>query len=185
MKQSRATNRYAKALLELSIEKGVVDSSYNDMALVYSTCLNNKELILLLKSPIIKTDKKIKILTNIFEKEISVFSMNFIMIIVKKNREALLPQIAKAFVSQYKKHKNIQEAIVTTAIPLNNDLKASIIQYIKMNGEIEVELEEVVDENIIGGAIIKIGDKQLDASVVSQISELRQMFNKNLYLQDF
>ena len=54
-----------------------------------------------------------------------------------------------------------------------------------MNGEIEVELEEVVDENIIGGAIIKIGDKQLDASVVSQISELRQMFNKNLYLQDF
>ena len=185
MNQSRATTRYAKALLELSIEKNVIESSYNDMALVDSTCLKNKELILLLKSPVIKTEKKLRILKQIFEKEISVFSMNFIAIIVKKNREALLPQIANAFVSQYKKHKNIQEAIVTTAIPLTKELKSAIIRYIKKNGEIEVELTEVVDKNIIGGAIIKIGDKQLDASVVSQISELRQMFNKNLYLQDF
>ena len=56
---------------------------------------------------------------------------------------------------------------------------------IKEGSDKSVELTEVVDENIIGGAIIRMGDKQLDASVSSELSELRQMFNKNLYLQDF
>ena len=140
---------------------------------------------MLLKSPIIKTEKKLKILQQIFEKEISAFSMNFILIVAKKNREALLPQIARSVVHQYKKHKNIQEAKVTTASPLTDELRSAIIKYIKKNSNMDVELCEEVDEKIIGGAIIKIGDKQLDASVVSQIYELRQMFNKNLYLQDF
>ncbi len=64
-------------------------------------------------------------------------------------------------------------------------MKAEVISFIKRHDDKKVELTEMVDENIIGGAIIRIGDKQLDASVSSEISELRQMFNKNLYLQDF
>ena len=64
-------------------------------------------------------------------------------------------------------------------------MKAEVISFIKKYDDKKVELTEIVDENIIGGAIIRIGDKQLDASVSSEISNLRQMFNKNLYLQDF
>ena len=59
-----------------------------------------------------------------------------------------------------------------------------VVEYVEQQGAQKVELKEVVDENIIGGAIIRIDDKQLDLSVASEISELRQMFNKNLYLQN-
>ena len=86
---------------------------------------------------------------------------------------------------RYKEYNNIESATVTTAIPLSDTLKSNIIKYIKEGNDKHVELTEVVDENIIGGAIIRMGDMQLDASVSSELTELRQMFNKNLYLQDF
>lgn len=185
MRQSRVTVRYAKALLQLSIEKKSLEQSYNDMVIINKACLESKELSLLLKSPIIKTDQKRNILKEIFESKIGDLSMNFINIITNKKREPLLNSIASVFISQYKKHKNIKEAKVTTAHPLTLELKQEIIKYIKKNEEIDVEITEVVDKNIIGGTIIRLGDKQLDTSVSSEISELRKMFNKNLYLQDF
>ena len=185
MNQSRVTVRYAKALLQLSIEKNSLEQSYNDMVIIKKACLESKELSLLLKSPIIKTDQKRNILQEIFESKIGDISMNFIKIITNKKRESLLNSIASVFISQYKKHKNIKEVKVTTAHPLTLELKQEIIKYIKKNEEIEVEITEVVDKNIIGGTIIRLGDKQLDTSVSSEISELRKMFNKNLYLQDF
>ena len=76
-------------------------------------------------------------------------------------------------------------ATITTAVPISEDLRQKIINYIKNQGNKQVELKEVVDENIVGGTIIRIGDKELDASVSTSISELRQTFNKNLYEQDF
>jgi F-type H+-transporting ATPase subunit delta len=96
-----------------------------------------------------------------------------------------LAEIAKRFISLYKEYNNIETATVTTAIPLTETLKNEVLAYIKADSNNKVELTEVVDKNIIGGAIIRIGDKQLDTSVANEISELRQMFNKNLYLQDF
>ena len=85
----------------------------------------------------------------------------------------------------YKKYNNIEPAKVTTAIPLTAELKSELTSFIGKHGDKEVELTEEVDESIIGGVIIRMGDKQIDASLSSEISELRQVFNKNLYLQDF
>lgn len=184
MNQSRATIRYAKSLLQLSIEQECLEQSYNDMMLIDSVCSENKELILLLKSPIIKTDQKLEILKKIFGSKLGEVSMRFVNIITNKKREPLLADIAKAFISQYKTHNNIEEATVTTAQALTLELKNKVIEYIKKDKDRDVELTEIVDEKIIGGAIIRIGDRQLDTSVSSEISELRQMFNKNLYIQD-
>ena len=111
--------------------------------------------------------------------------MAFINIITTKKRESLLALIARSFISLYKEHNNIETASVTTATALDETLRAEVINFIKKNGNDNVELTEKVDENIIGGAIIRMGDKQLDASVSKAISELRQSFNSNLYLQDF
>ena len=185
MKQSRVTIRYAKALLQLSMEQKSLEQSYADMVLIDFVCSESKELSLLLKTPIVKTDRKLNILKQIFETKLGKISMMFVNIIANKKRESLLGPIAKSFISLYKSHNNIESATVTTATPLSNDLKAEVISFIKKYDDKKVELTEIVDENIIGGAIIRMGDKQLDASVSSEISELRQMFNKNLYLQDF
>ena len=87
MKNSRATIRYAKALLQLSLEKNILETSYNDMILLDSVCFESKELSLLLKSPIVKTDQKIKIFHEIFTNKISPLSMSFVKIIMSKKRE--------------------------------------------------------------------------------------------------
>ena len=185
MKQSRVTIRYAKALLQLAIEQNTLEQSYNDMVLLDVVCTESKELSLLLKSPIVKTDQKLNILKEIFASKLGEVSMAFVNIITTKKRESLLAFIASSFITLYKAHNNIATATVTTAAPLDEALKADVINFIKKHGEANVELTEKVDEKIIGGAIIRMGDKQLDASVSKAISELRQTFNKNLYIQDF
>lgn len=184
MNQSKVTSRYSKSLLQLSIEKNCLEKSYVDMVLFMQTCLESKELRLLLRNPIIKSEKKRTILNKIFKNKVGSISMDFIDVIVRNKRESLLSLIASNFISQYKKYKNIEEVIVTTAIPLEEKLKKRIVEYIKKDRNIDVELTEIIDEKIIGGTIIRMGDKQLDASVSSEISELRQVFNKNLRLQE-
>ena len=185
MRHSRVTIRYAKALLQLAIEQNILEQSYADMVLLDSVFKQNKDLSLLLKSPIVKTDQKLRIFKLIFDTKIGEVSMAFINIITTKKRESLLALIASSFISLYKEHNKIETASVITATPLDEILRAEVINYIKKHGNDNVELTEKVDENIIGGAIIRMGDKQLDASVSKAISELRQSFNSNLYLQDF
>lgn len=185
MMQSRVTIRYAKALFQLVIEQDTLEQSYNDMVLLDNACAESKELSLLLKSPIVKTDKKLKILEEIFGKKISKVTMSFINIITTKKRESLLALIASSFITLYKAHNKIEPATVITAAPLDEALIAEVINFIKKHGDDNVELTEKVDSTIIGGAIIRMGDKQLDASVSKAISKLRQIFNKNLYIQDF
>jgi len=185
MSQSRITIRYAKALFQLVIEEGTVEQSYRDMVLIDGVCTESKELSLLLKSPIVKTDKKLKILEEIFESKISKVTMSFINIITTKKREILLALIASSFIALYKTHNKIETATVISATPLDESLRVEIINFIKQHGDNDVELSEKVDPTIIGGSIIRMGDKQLDTSVSKAISELKQIFNKNLYLQDF
>jgi len=155
------------------------------MCLLNKVCSESKEFSLLLKSPIVKTDQKLKILNEIFTSKLTKTSMMFVNIITTKKRENLLSSIAISFINLYKTYKKIESATVTTAVPLDENLKKEVINFIKKHGDQDVELTEIVDESIIGGAIIRMGDKQLDASVFNALSELKQKFNKNLYLQNF
>ena len=163
MKQSRATIRYAKALLELSIEQNSLENSYHDMVLIESVCSESRDFALLLKSPIVKADHKLKIFRQIFEGKLSNSSMMFINIILTKKRESLIRGISKSFIALYKQHNNIESASIKTAVPISQQLKEEVLSYIKSETSNSVELTEIVDAKIIGGAIIKMGDKQLDA----------------------
>ena len=185
MAQSKVSNRYAKALLNLAIEQKSLDACYNDMVLLNSSCVENKDLALMLKSPIVNTDKKNEILNQIFKAKFSKISMAFIAIITNKKREGLLADIASSFISLYKSFNNITTASVVTAQPIDADLKKEFINFIKSGENKEVELNEIVDETIIGGAIIRMGDKQIDTSVIRTIKELKKTYNKNLYIKDF
>jgi len=185
MKHPRVAIRYAKAFLKLAVEEGALEQAYNDMSLLNKVCLESKEFALLLKSPIIKTDQKLKIIDEIFSSKLAEMSMTFIKIISSKKRESLLEVISKSFINIYKEYKKIEEATVTTANPLSEELRGEVVRFIKKHGNQDVELTELVDASIIGGVIIRMGGKQLDASVSNSISELKQKFNKNLYLKDF
>ena len=182
---SKITHRYAKALLDLAIAENHLNSCFNDMQLIEKVCFENSDLVLLLKSPIINTDKKIGIINEVFGGKISKITSLFIQIITTKKRESLIPLIAQNFIRLHKTHHKIATAKFTTAIPLDSELKEKVSNYIKSKTSFEIELIEEIDEAILGGAIIKMDDQQLDGSVRRNIKELKNTYNKNLYIKDF
>tara|TARA_Y100000766_G_scaffold71016_1_gene59661 strand:- start:859 stop:1416 length:558 start_codon:yes stop_codon:yes gene_type:complete len=185
MKQSRATIRYAKSLISISNEQNSLETSFNDMLVLSSVCNSNRDFVNLLKTPIVKTDLKIKILNELLAKAISDLTLSFITLITKKKREILLPEIADCVISLYKKNKNIKEVYVTTATPLDQDLRQEVMTYIKKQTDSKIELKENIDKSLIGGAIIRMDDKQLDASISSSLESLKQQFSENLYIQNY
>ena len=184
MSHSRITSRYAKSLLNLSISENCIDRIKDDMNLLSSLC-KNKDLRLLLKSPIIQSDKKSIIINKIFKDKLNKVSLKFINIIIKKRREGYLQGIAESFIIQYRLYKNIKSAVIKTPYELDLDSRNLILDFISTKDGSKVEIEELIDPNLIGGAIITIEDKQLDISVSSKIKELKKSFSKNLYIKDY
>tara|TARA_Y100000385_G_scaffold258907_1_gene287271 strand:+ start:562 stop:1119 length:558 start_codon:yes stop_codon:yes gene_type:complete len=185
MRESLAGNRYAKSLIGLSIEKKELDTVYNDMVLISETVENSKDLDLLLKSPVVKTDKKQEILSSIFGKETSELTKQFLLLISSRNREAIIGDIAGAFVRQYKVIKKIIVTEVTSAIKLESAQKKKILQLLNTNESSSVEVIEKINPEIIGGFIVRVDDKQIDASISRKLDDLKQGFSKNPYIADF
>ena len=183
MKHPKATIRYAKAYYKLSVEKNILEEAYKDMSLIIKMCKSNKDFVLLLKTPIVKTEKKTKILNKIFNGKVHKRTLSFLYIIAQNKRESLLEHIALDFTSLYKQHNNISLATITTASRLTPELRKEAINLVKEYNNNDVELDEVIDEDIIGGLIIKIEDKQLDASVASQIIQLRKTLRKKIHIK--
>jgi F-type H+-transporting ATPase subunit delta len=174
-------SRYAKSLLDLAVEKGQLDAVYADMLQVREVAGGSKEFITFLNSPVIKTDKKIAVLKTIFEGKVNALTLAFLTIVANKRRESVIPEMAASFIDQYKAHKNILTAVVTSAQGLDAATRQKALDLVKaqMNGEIE--LVEKTDANLIGGFILKIGDKQIDRSVSRQLSNLKkELTNKAL-----
>ena len=185
MQGTKLASRYAKSIFDLSLEKGQMEQVHADMKLILGVCKENKDFSLMLKSPIIKPDKKEAILNAVFGKSVNVITKEFINIIVRKKREYALENIAEAFVSQYKRHKKILTAVITTAFGLDDELRKKVLQVVKDAVKSELELVEKVDKNIIGGFIIRVGDNQDDTSIRTKIQKLNRLFSENLFIKDF
>ncbi len=175
MAQSLAGNRYAQSLLDLAVEQNQLDNVYNDMLLIGTTIKDSKDLAILLNSPVVKTDKKFSVLTAIFGAKIGEVTSKFLQLVSTRKREALLEDIAFSFVSLYKKQKNIIVAEVTSAVKLDDTQKQNIINLLKTDAT--VEMVEKIDPSIIGGFIVRVDDKQIDASILRELSDLRQALN--------
>lgn len=174
MAGSKVASRYAKGFLGLAAEKNQLDAVVKDMELIIKTAADSKELVLLIKSPVIKADKKTAILKTIFEKHVSELTMLFIALIAKNRRESVLVEIAEAVVGQYKVLKGITTASVTSATELSNDVKKRIEKIVQDAKGGTVELTAKVDETLIGGFVLRIGDKQLDTSIATKINDLKK-----------
>ncbi|MEQ9413635.1 MAG: ATP synthase F1 subunit delta, partial [Cyclobacteriaceae bacterium] len=116
MSDFRAASRYVRSLLGLAQEQGVLDEVHSDMQFISKTCNENLELVSLLRSPIIKSDKKKAILYKIFEGKVNKLTLAIIDIVTRKNREAILPSIAREFHNAYNDFKGIQKATITSTV---------------------------------------------------------------------
>jgi F-type H+-transporting ATPase subunit delta len=186
MATSRAAARYVNSLLGLAVEKNVLDQVHQDMQQFAKVCEENRAFTLMLRNPIIKHDKKREILEKIFSGKVHSLTMAILDIITRKNREPLLPQIAKEFHLAYNVYKNIGQASVTTAVPLDNELRAQFEKIAKdLSGKKEIEMKEKVDSEMIGGFVLNVGDRQVDASLKNKLKALRVKFSQNEYIKEF
>jgi len=185
MSYLRVASRYAKSLIELAQEKGVVEEVHNDMQLFRKVCEENYDFTLMLKNPVIKHDKKNKILAQIFEGKVNDLTLSIFNIITRKNREPILPILAKEFIVQYNSKKGIEVATITTAVPVSDDLREELRKMIlQVGGKKTVELKEIVDPDLIGGFILKVGDKQIDDSIQSKLKMLGHKFSQNPFVRE-
>ncbi len=174
MSEYRVANRYAKALIDLLVEKNMLDQGFRDIKEFHDILAKTPPLSSLLKSPIIHGHKKIAVLNAIFEKSFMKETMGFFHIIIQKKREYYLNAISEAFIAQYQLIKNIGVAEVRSAIALdaktNNEIKLFIE---KFTGK-QIEVTTVVDPKLIGGIIIHTEDKLYDASISGSLVKAKQ-----------
>ncbi|MES2565894.1 MAG: ATP synthase F1 subunit delta [Bacteroidota bacterium] len=174
-------SRYAKALLDLAVEKGQLEAVYNDMQQVKEVCEGSKEFISFLNSPIIKSDKKIAAMKAVFAGELNDITSGFLSIVTSKRRESVIPEMASSFIEQYRTHKNIMTAVITSANGLDEATRQKALDLVKSQLNGEIELIEKTNADLIGGFVLKIGDQQLDKSVARQLSNLKkELTNKAL-----
>lgn len=184
MNYSKVAIRYAKSLHDLCSERSSVDGAQEDMAMIAKAIDESRELELLLQSPIIKADKKMTILDEIFKGKVGEVTHAFIEIIVRKGRERQLNGIANAFVVMAKENKDIYAAQVTSALPLDDSAKAKVMAAVGKIQPGTIELEEKLDDKLIGGFVLRVGDQMIDASVLAKIRALNREFSENPYISE-
>ncbi len=183
MPNPRLASRYAKSLIDLSIEKGQLEKVFADMQWLQAVCKSNRDFVNLLRSPIIKADTKKKIIGAVTAGKVSELTAAFNTLLANKGRESNLPEIINAFIAAYKEHKNIQTVKLTTATPVSDSMKNAIVEQVKKSAGFQnIELEEKVDADIIGGFVLQIGDKLVDASIAYDLKAVAKQFDNNDFI---
>ncbi|MGN6417262.1 MAG: ATP synthase F1 subunit delta [Pseudobacter sp.] len=183
MPNPRLAGRYAKSLVDLALEKNALEEVYKDMLFLQKVCKNSRDFVNLLKSPVVKADKKAAILDAVTGSEITELTAAFNRLLVNKGREANLPEIITAFIDLYKQHKGIQTVRLTTATPVSEELKNQIIGQVQQQaGNSKIDLTTQVDESIIGGFKLELGDTLVDASISYDLNKIRAQFLNNDFI---
>lgn len=186
MSNHRVASRYAKSILDLSIEKGLLEEVFADFNSLAEMAKANRELGLALSNPVLTSDKKLKVLKALFAKKSSPLTVPFFEIVSRKNRENILLDVAKEFVAQYNLHKSIQVAEVTTTTVLTDAQRSQLVEVVKqISGLKTVQLVEKINPELIGGFVLKVNDRQLDESLSSKLRALRVQFSQNHYEKQF
>lgn len=173
---SKAARRYASALLSFAIETKKVNPILEDMESIKKTVDDSKELILFLKSPIIRNDKKAGVLAEVFKKRVSSETWSFIQLLAEKSRLDILPAISDAFFKAYNKHAGIIEISVITAKQPEKAQLDAIQKALEAKTGLKVKLSSSQSEDLIGGIVIKMEDTVIDGSVKNKLQQLEHTF---------
>lgn len=183
MPNPRLAARYAKSLIDLAVEKDQLESVYTDMLYMHGLTEASPELVRVLKSPVIQGEKKEKILDALTTGKLGVISSSFNRLLVRKGRESHLPEIVSTFIQQYKDYKGIHIVTLTTAVAPSEEVKAVITGRLMENSDWkQVELRSVVNPDIIGGFVIEVDGRMIDASILYDLSVIRKQFESNDFI---
>jgi F-type H+-transporting ATPase subunit delta len=174
MDQSAITVRYAKAFFTLAKEKKLLAPLKSDIELVAGVCQQSTDFILLLKSPVVKTSKKMALITSIFSGKVNTLTLDFLHLITKNKRELHIPAICRNFLGLTRKDQNIKSSVLTTATEINIETIKKIEILMEKELDAKIELSSKINPEIIGGLVLRLEDMQYDASVATQLKKIKQ-----------
>ena len=182
MSAERIAHRYAKSLSDLVQERNELEQTYRDVQYIQAVLKQSREYLVMIKSPVINEDKKWKITESIVSGNVAPTTLAFLKIIITKGRERYLPEIMSAFITQYNKINDITPVKITTAIPMNEQVKNDVVGLLKQKYNLDkVQLKEIVDPAIVGGFIVEFNHQRYDASARHQLETVRKELISNNY----
>lgn len=177
MSVSRIATRYAKSLVDLAQEQGKLDRIKSDID-SFKSAIESRDFLLMLKSPIINGDKKKQVFNALFKENFDEMTLGFLNIVLNKNRESNLPEIADSFLDQYQAMNKVSTITLTTATEMSAEevekIKANFLKSSDTRDNIEVVTK--VDPKLIGGFVVEFDDKLYDASVAHKLEQLKKEF---------
>jgi F-type H+-transporting ATPase subunit delta len=183
MQNPRLASRYAKSLMDISVEQNSLDETLQDVQLLDDVCGISREFCVMLRSPVINADKKEAAISAVFGGKLKPLTLAFINLLIKKGREAFLPEIAPEFIKQYKNLKSIRTVTLTTALPIDESVKETIRTKVAAgNPDYSIDMQVKVDPELIGGFMLEMGDKLVDASVRRDLAEIKKSFLDKSYM---
>ena len=183
MPNPRLATRYAKSLLDLAVEKNELEKVYADMQWLQAAGKSSREFLTILRSPVIKGDTKQKIVEAVTAGNVGEMTTAFIRLMIRKGRESYLPEVVNAFINQYKVNKDIYTIKLTTATEVSEKMKEAILSRIRTTTKMQkIELETVINPDLIGGFILQVGDKLVDASIAYDLKNIAKQFENNDFI---
>ncbi|MFC2103218.1 ATP synthase F1 subunit delta [Bacteroidota bacterium] len=173
MVSSKVANRYATSLMDIALEKNILEVVYNDIKLLIDTLDSSSELQRAIISPVIKPELKISILNEVFSTHINKETLGFIHFIIKKRREEVLYTVAKRFAELRNEHLGIVELEIKTAFGVNEDQKSVLLKKFEEILKKKVIPNYTVDKQLVGGFVAQVSDTVYDASIKHQLELLK------------
>ena len=174
MNQSIISIRYAKALMLTGVANKCLDALKADMDLISATIKENQMFRQLLDNPVIKPQQKRKVMGKLLEKHVHPLTLNFIHLIIRNRREIMLADVVRNFIDLYEKSKGIKRAHVVSAADMSDPAKQQLQQQLNVLLKADVQMTDETNPDLIGGFILRVGDRQYDASLASALKRMRK-----------
>lgn len=173
---SRAAIRYAKAILETAVSSGKANQVNEDMKSIITAVDSSADLKEFLASPIVASDLKMNVLSEVFS-SVQAETKSLFRLLQENKRFEIVVAIAAQYNVQFDEMNGVEVAKVTTAFPITADLEAKILAKAATISTKKITIQNIIDPSIIGGFILRIGDKQYNASVSNRLQELKREFS--------
>lgn len=175
MIEPRIVRRYATALFNAASKAGLIDRVESDLGLVSYTFESSPELFESIVSPVVPNKTKREIVRSIFEGKVEAITLDYLYLLIDKHREEAISQTEEIYILLANEARGMTSADVTTAVDLDKTLQAALAAKLSQVTGKKVSLNLAVDPAIIGGVVVKIGDRVIDGSIKGQLAALREM----------
>lgn len=170
---------YGEAIFELAVSEDKVDALTEEIQAVQKLLEENPEFSEIMKHPKIIKEEKLQVIETVFKGRVSDELTGFIRLIVEKDRYNSIREIMQYFLDEVKKLKGIGVAYVTSALPLREEQKKQVeAKLLETTTFKEMEMHYQTDEKLIGGMVIRIGDRVADSSILTKLAHLEQQLLK-------